>query len=104
MMMDQIVLKEKETRVGQVCHKPFTGRCQSSVQGKKEKKKKVQWQWMNSPFLGEEKKVRYAYSLFSYLVSVHKAKKVSAEAGRDKHIKGLNFWNGYSSNKDASYY
>ena len=31
----------------------------------------------------EKKKVRYAYSPFNYLFSIHKAKKVSAKVGRD---------------------
>lgn len=55
----------------------------------KRKEKKVQWQWMNSPFLGEEKSQVCILSI-SYLFSVHKEKKVSAKVERDKGTKSLN--------------
>lgn len=54
----------------------------------KRKEKKVQWQWMNSPFLGEGKKSGM-HILISYPFSVHKAKKVSAKVGRDKGLQSL---------------
>lgn len=50
---------------------------------RQKRKEKVQWQWMNSPFLGEEKSQVCIFSI-SYLFSVHRQRKSLQKLGETK--------------------
>lgn len=56
----------------------------------KKKRKKVQWQWMNSPFLGEEKSQVCIFSI-SYLFSVHRQRRSLRKLGETKVSKNQNY-------------